>query len=79
MTDIPDTVTVYVTIRTPATCLFQVPAVYDGYIATLISVEVEGHTVPRAALARLLHPDMFAQIARLSKTQLAAVLAEDAA
>ena len=41
MADIPDTVTVYVTIHTPATTLFQVPALHDGYSGDLISVEVE--------------------------------------
>lgn len=79
MADIPDTVTVYVTINTPATTLFQVPALHDGYSGDLISVEIEGCTITRAALARTLHPEMFVRIARLSKTQLAAVIAEEAA
>lgn len=79
MDDIPDTVTIFVTIYTPATTLFRVPALYDGYTGDLISFEVEGCTITRAALARLLHPEMFARLVRLSKDRLAAVIAGEAA
>ena len=79
MADIPDTVTVYVTIPTPATTLFQVPALHDGYSGDLIAVVIEGCTITRAALARMLHPEMFVRLSRLSKAQLAAVIAEEAA
>jgi hypothetical protein len=76
--DTPDFVTVLATIHTPATTLHNVPVTHDAFTGLLISAEIEGCTVTRAALARLLHPEMLLRIVRLPKERLAAVIKEAA-
>jgi hypothetical protein len=74
--DLPDTVTMHVTIYTPATALFLVPAHYDTTTRKLVSATIDGHAVPRAVLARMLQPDMFARIAELPRGTINALIAE---